>query len=58
MRERDVAFHMRRMAVHHDVDNVVAFDGDGAIREGEFRQRNDAFGLVAEVNDHFFIGDL
>ncbi len=56
-REDDVAFAIFG-ALEEDVDDVAGLDGDLAGLVEEFVDRNDAFRLVADVDDHFRGRDL
>src|SRR5262245_32047290 len=51
-RQHDVAFAVLR-PLEQDVDNVAGFDRDVAVLVQELRNRDDAFGLVADVDNHF-----
>ncbi len=56
-REDDVAVAIFGALEQH-VDDVAGFDGDLAGLVQELRNRDDAFGLVADVDDHFRRGHL
>jgi hypothetical protein len=56
-REDDVAFAIFG-ALEQDVDDVARLDGDLAVLVEELADLDDAFGLVADVDDHFGRGDL
>ena len=56
-REDDVAFAVFGALEQH-VDDVAGLDGDLAALVEELVDRDDAFGLVADVDDHFRGGDL
>ena len=51
-REDDVAFAILGALEQH-VDDVAGLDGDLAVLVEELADRDDAFGLVADVDDHF-----
>ena len=56
-REDDVAFAIFGALEQH-VDDVAGLDGDLAVLVEELVDRDDAFGLVADVDDDFGVGDL
>src|SRR5262249_49862681 len=56
-REDDVAFAILG-PLEQDVDDVAGLHGDLAVLIEEFAELNDAFRLVADVDDHFRRGDL
>ena len=56
-REDDVAFAIFGALEQH-VDDVAGLHGDLAVLVEELVERDDAFGLVADVDDHFRGGDL
>ena len=56
-REDDVAFAVFGPLEQH-VDDVAGLDGDLAVLVEELVDRDDAFGLVADVDDDFGRGDL
>ena len=55
-REQDVAFDLFAV-VDHDVDHVAELYGDFAGWGLELFDRNDAFGLVPEIDNDVFCGD-
>ncbi len=56
-REDDVAFAIFRALEEH-VDDVAGLDRYFAVLVQELVDRDDAFGLVADVDDHFRRGDF
>ncbi len=56
-REDDVAFAVFRALEQH-VDDVAGLNGDLAVLVEELVDRDDAFGFVADVDDHFRRGHL
>ena len=56
VREQDVAFGLLAV-VDHDIDHVARLHRDFAAGALKLLDRNDAFGLVAEIDDHVFGGD-
>jgi hypothetical protein len=56
MREEDIAFHLLAVVDHH-IDDVAALNRDLASRRLELFDRDDAFGLISEIDDHIFGGD-
>src|SRR6185312_13198539 len=58
VRQEDVAFRRRPGAIHDHVDHVVPMHRHAAVRESELLDGNKSFGLVTEIDDHFFIGYL
>ena len=56
-REDDVAFAILGALEQH-VDDVAGLHGDLAVLVEELADRDDAFGLVADVDDHFRRGHL
>ena len=56
VREQDVAFGLLAV-IDHDVDHVAGLHRDFAVGILKLLERNEAFGLVSEVDDHIFGGD-
>ena len=55
MGEQDVSFNLLAMVDHH-VHDVAGPDGDFAARTLKLLDRNEAFGLVSEIDDDVFGG--
>ncbi len=54
VREQHVAFGLRPAVVDHHVDDVAALDGDFAAWSLKLLDGDEAFALIAEVDDNFF----
>src|ERR1039457_3328346 len=57
VREKGVAFRLHTGAIDHDVDGVARAHVRASIRQNELLDRNEAFGLIAEIDDDFLVGD-
>ncbi len=58
MGQQHIAFRPRPVMVHHHVNRIARFKGDGAIRLFHLLDRNQAFELISEIDDDFLGGDL
>ncbi len=53
VREQDISFRLRAAVIDHHVDGIAAFDGHFARGGLKLLDGNEAFALVAEIDDDF-----